>query len=207
MDDADDDAVAPLLSAGGGRGRGAGADGDGDGGRNGVREPKLYSPFACFAFTVNYIVGVGVLGVPKAFYEAGWALSLIILTLVTLVSYVSMVWLLEVMVRTEALTQLEEVHLEPMSGTVDINADGGGHDGDERTPALMDEKTSATAWWFRPTAFRALYTGMASPYDLDQRMEITTRKFEINQMVGMFLGVVPQRLYEASVLAYLFGTL
>lgn len=38
-------------------------------------------------------------------------------------------------------------------------------------------------------------------------MAITTRKFENNQMVGMFLGVVPQRLFEISVLSYLFGTL
>jgi hypothetical protein len=49
--------------------------------------------------------------------------------------------------------------------------------------------------------------GQASPYDVEQRMAITTRKFENNQMVGMFLGVLPQRLFEISVLSYLFGTL
>jgi amino acid permease len=45
---------------------------------------------------VQYIIGVGVLGVPKAFFDAGWALSLLILLAVTVVSYMSMVWLLEV---------------------------------------------------------------------------------------------------------------
>ena len=46
-----------------------------------------------------------------------------------------------------------------------------------------------------------------SMHDMELHLEVTTRKFEINQMVGMFMGILPQRLYEASLLAYMFGSL
>ena len=168
---------------------------------------------------VQYIVGVGVAGLPRAFYDAGWALGLIILLVVTIVSYMSMIWLLEVMVRAEALTQLEEVHLEPLSSALNGGSESGGNarqydddgdaedDSDKPGAEAYGDNKSWLSRWFRPTAFRSLYTGMASPHDLDQRMEITTRKFEVNQLVSSFLGVAPQRIYEAFVLMYLFGTL
>lgn len=145
----EDEGAAPLLAAGAG---GAAADG--------ARPTKLYSPFACFAFTVNvrlvlpshaarpaahvrvrasaqYIIGVGVLGVPKAFFDAGWALSLLILLAVTVVSYMSMVWLLEVGARIP----VDGVVVAPLTSAVPIGdgpdrgadaAGGGAHGAADR---------------------------------------------------------------------------
>ena len=41
----------------------------------------------------------------------------------------------------------------------------------------------------------------------DRRTRITDRKFEVNELVGMFLGTGPQRLYELLTFLYLFGLL
>jgi len=41
----------------------------------------------------------------------------------------------------------------------------------------------------------------------DRRTRITDRKFEVNELVGMFLGIGPQRLYELLTFLYLFGLL
>uniref|UniRef100_M4C2B9 Amino acid transporter transmembrane domain-containing protein n=1 Tax=Hyaloperonospora arabidopsidis (strain Emoy2) TaxID=559515 RepID=M4C2B9_HYAAE len=51
-----------------------------------------YSPAVAYAFTVNYILGVGSLGIPYAFYRAGLVLGNFMIVLVTLVSYVTVMW-------------------------------------------------------------------------------------------------------------------
>ena len=49
-------------------------------------------PGGCAA---QYIIGVGVLGMPYAFFHGGWALGLLVLLLITAFSYMTMMWLLE----------------------------------------------------------------------------------------------------------------
>jgi len=41
----------------------------------------------------------------------------------------------------------------------------------------------------------------------DRRMRITDRKFEVNELVGMILGIGPQRIYEALTFVFLFSFL
>lgn len=55
-----------------------------------------YGPFTAYCFTVNYILGVGVLGMPHAFVQAGWALSVICLFVVTCMATLTSHWLTEV---------------------------------------------------------------------------------------------------------------
>ena len=62
-----------------------------------------YSPFTAYCFTVNYILGVGVLGMPFAFVKAGWLLSTLCLALVTAMATLSALWLSEVGVRAARL--------------------------------------------------------------------------------------------------------
>lgn len=50
---------------------------------------KSYSPIVCYAFTINYVLGIGVLSVPYAFYHSGLLLSTIVLLTVTLVAIVT----------------------------------------------------------------------------------------------------------------------
>ena len=44
------------------------------------------------------MIGIGVVGIPLGFYRAGWALGLIVLLCITSVSYMTMIWILEVRV-------------------------------------------------------------------------------------------------------------
>lgn len=54
-----------------------------------------YTPMICFAFTVNYILGVGCLGIPYAFHKSGILLGSIIICLLSSVSFVTVQWVAE----------------------------------------------------------------------------------------------------------------
>lgn len=58
-----------------------------------------YSPLVAYAFTVNYILGVGSLGIPYAFYRAGLVMSNLMIVLVTLISYMTVMWVSETVAR------------------------------------------------------------------------------------------------------------
>ena len=51
-----------------------------------------YNPFICYAFTVNYILGCGVLGVPFAFYKAGIVAGTAIIIAISFFSYLTVLW-------------------------------------------------------------------------------------------------------------------
>lgn len=51
-----------------------------------------YNHWICYAFTVNYILGVGCLGIPYAFYQSGIFLGTILVLLLSFVSYVTVMW-------------------------------------------------------------------------------------------------------------------
>ncbi|KAH7468899.1 hypothetical protein PRIC1_010012 [Phytophthora ramorum] len=58
-----------------------------------------YSPVVAYAFTVNYILGVGSLGIPYAFYRAGLVMGNIMILVVTLLSYMTVMWVCESVAR------------------------------------------------------------------------------------------------------------
>lgn len=63
-----------------------------------------YSPLVAYAFTVNYILGVGSLGIPFAFYRAGLLMGNVLIAVVTFISYVTVMWVGETVARArEAL--------------------------------------------------------------------------------------------------------
>jgi amino acid permease len=56
---------------------------------------RYYSLPVAFCFTVNYVIGVGALGIPIAFRQAGWILSLIVLIIVAIISVITIGWIIE----------------------------------------------------------------------------------------------------------------
>ncbi|RHY25846.1 hypothetical protein DYB32_008948 [Aphanomyces invadans] len=58
-----------------------------------------YTPLVAYSFTVNYILGVGSLGVPYALYKAGVVFGSILLILVSFISYVTVMWVSEATAR------------------------------------------------------------------------------------------------------------
>ena len=55
-------------------------------------ESGTYTPLVAYLFTVNYILGVGVLGMPYAFYRAGVLLATVIIILCSFVAYATTLW-------------------------------------------------------------------------------------------------------------------
>jgi hypothetical protein len=58
-----------------------------------------YSPLVAYAFTVNYILGVGSLGIPYAFFRAGLVMGNAMIVLVTIISYWTVMWVSETVAR------------------------------------------------------------------------------------------------------------
>jgi len=63
---------------------------------------KTYGAFAAFSFTVNFIMGVGILSLPYAFYHAGVILSPIFMVIVSLLSFTTVMYIFESAARAEA---------------------------------------------------------------------------------------------------------
>jgi amino acid permease len=66
-------------------------------------ELTMVSLPVAWAFTIAYIIGVGVLGIPYAFYQGGIILSLLLLGISSFVSYCSIIWIIECQARARAL--------------------------------------------------------------------------------------------------------
>jgi Transmembrane amino acid transporter protein len=56
---------------------------------------QLYNPYVCYAFTVNYILGVGCLGIPYAFYQSGIILGCALIIFLSFISYTTVMWIAE----------------------------------------------------------------------------------------------------------------
>jgi len=54
-----------------------------------------YSPLVCYFFTVNYILGVGCLGIPFAFKRSGLELATFLIVAISFVSYITVMWVAE----------------------------------------------------------------------------------------------------------------
>jgi hypothetical protein len=58
-----------------------------------------YTPFVCYSFIVNTVLGVGCLGIPYAMYHAGLVLSTCMILLISFISFVTATWTCETMER------------------------------------------------------------------------------------------------------------
>ena len=56
---------------------------------------QVYNPYVCYAFTVNYILGVGCLGIPYAFYQSGIVLGSALIIFLSFISYTAVMWIAE----------------------------------------------------------------------------------------------------------------
>jgi amino acid permease len=133
----------------------------------------MYGSWVGYCFTVNYILGVGVLGMPFAFYKGGWLLSTFCLGLVTVMATFTALWLVDVSLRAQYIKRQERLRV---AGELDHN--DGGHLG---------------------------------PSDLGViQQKVSTRsqhRYEMNELVEMFLGLRARRFYEVLVIIYLVGAL
>lgn len=71
-----------------------------------AKERHVYGPTTAWFFTVNYVLGVGCLGVPRAIYRAGLVLGPVVMVVTTAVSYLTVMWVAETVARAELLAKL-----------------------------------------------------------------------------------------------------
>ena len=64
-------------------------------------QPKTVHIITGFFFLINYEVGTGFLGMPFAFYHAGILVSAFTLLVTGFASWISAIWVLEVMARAQ----------------------------------------------------------------------------------------------------------
>ena len=67
--------------------------------------PKTVSIIVGFSFLINYTVGMGILGIPFAFFHEGILTGIVTLLIVAFVSWIAAIWVLEVMARAQVYKQ------------------------------------------------------------------------------------------------------
>nr|BAN21333.1 conserved hypothetical protein [Riptortus pedestris] len=69
----------------------------------------LYSPYTALLYIFNLIVGTGALTLPKAFSEAGWLFSSVVIVFISFISYVTATFVIEAVAICNALNQWEKL--------------------------------------------------------------------------------------------------
>lgn len=82
---------------------------------DGVAAGASYSLRAVYYLSINYILGVGCLGIPFAFARAGFVLCCLILLTVTVFSYTTVMWVAETGARFE--TEIKRISESPTEET------------------------------------------------------------------------------------------
>lgn len=148
-----------------------------------------YDPFTAFCFTVNYILGVGVLGMPHGFVKAGWFMSMITLFLITCFSWVTGMWMVQVQDRARAAL-FHTHHSNPsLEANTPSNIAHAHEELVEHEHGLLD-----------------------APF-LDNHQENPTlphlwmRRLEVNELIGLFCGPRFQRAYEICLSILIVGAL
>ena len=136
-----------------------------------------YSPFVAYCVTVNYILGVGVIGMPKAFNTGGWLLSTFTLLLVSVMATFTALWYVEVGHRAARREKAEqEGHLAALP---------------------LDPSSSSSSSVSPPDS--------PSSHPLSAVKE--PRRIEANELIAMFLSPGLGRLYEVLMCVYMMGSL
>jgi len=87
---------------------------------NQTSDEHLTPSFVTYCFSVNYILGVGILNIPWGFNQAGYILAPILLGLVSIISYICANYILETLARAQGhldhlLAQKDSTSLKRMS--------------------------------------------------------------------------------------------
>jgi amino acid permease len=78
--------------------------GSSDGVVSGAGKPRTIGPFLGYIMMINMCLGTGFLGVPYAFFYAGYLAAIPTLLFIAFLSWLNCSWLLEVMARAQVCT-------------------------------------------------------------------------------------------------------
>ncbi|KJE93784.1 hypothetical protein CAOG_04528 [Capsaspora owczarzaki ATCC 30864] len=176
-------------------------DGGVNGGHEGLSKSGArangYSPMVAYAFTVNMIIGAGILGLPFAFYNGGVVLSIILLFIASFLCFVTLCFLIEACARAEAFADTLDGFAEPMA----INDRNDSEHAALVRPAassatnrLSSHGTFSSSYSARLAASNSAVSSAQAAEELamvQERMTIgySGRKFEVSELCGLFLAI------------------
>lgn len=152
---------------------------------------------AAYAFTINYIFGAGVLGVPYALAHAGVVVSSITLVLFSAMSCIAMIWVVETCARGDAMVTGGKFAFKAPSAnwadlsasfTASFNESSSFHD-TPSTPSTVPKKGQRASF---------LQPAESDP-EYQPTYEISTLRLEVGELSEMFLGRRMRYLFDLSV--------
>jgi hypothetical protein len=161
-----------------------------------------YTLRALYCFSINYILGVGVCGIPYAFYKSGYLLGSFLVMLITLISYMTVMWVAEAGVRAELLLKRQQQSAMELHGdSNDVNRIGGTthsiHRPDQRETSPLLVVTSSSGLPCMDTDALTISTNTSTTPTLRETLEVT-------DLVKLFLGPIHYYTYKISLLALMY---
>ncbi|XP_023171215.2 transmembrane protein 104 homolog [Drosophila hydei] len=154
--------------------------------RRGVSSPPVdsasYSNLVGFIFIFNLIVGTGALTLPGVFAKAGWCLSLVVIILLALVSYITVTFVIEAMAGANAIKHWQS--LQALRYRRNSNED--------ENELLSNTESETVPLTIHNAEFHY--------YQL-------TQKFELGEMATMFFNDFGRTLFYLCFIIYLYGDL
>lgn len=160
-----------------------------------------YTLQALYCFSINYILGVGVCGIPYAFSKSGYLLGSFLVILITFISYMTVMWVAEVGVRAGLLLKRQQQSaMELIKGPNDVNRIGStaiyGNEAQETSPLLL-VVSSSSGVPCRDTDALTTSTPTSTASTLSKNLEVT-------DLVKLFLGPIHYYTYKVSLLALMY---
>lgn len=152
-----------------------------------------YTLGALYCLTINYILGVGCLGVPYAFARAGFLLCGIIIVAVTILSFWTVMWVAEAGMMLELFCE-NEGEKANFSKEEERNLET--EVGEEA--ALLSKK------YEHNDKKRLLNSGEQSSIAGSNNRSFDSNQYEVIDLVSYFLGPRQAALYQCSLLALMY---
>ncbi|XP_065356816.1 transmembrane protein 104 homolog isoform X1 [Calliphora vicina] len=175
---------------------------------NGVNSNNAtYSNWVGFIFIFNIIVGTGALTLPGVFAKAGWFLSLIIIILLAIISYITVTFIIEAMAAANAVKTWQNLQVLKRSYDFDsqedlpsasASVDENDFDTDDPMASLLPHSHDATARLERMPLYA--HGSTLVYYKLDQ-------KFELGEMATLFFNDFGRVFFYLCISIYLYGDL
>jgi hypothetical protein len=140
---------------------------------------SAYTLGALYYLSINYILGVGCLGIPYAFAKAGFLLCTSILLIVTLSSYMTVMWVAETGERYHALSKHHQ-YLQQQSNNAEPRPSGNVVRAPSETSSLMPLPSQ------------------------EQHHHRHWDRYEVVDLVGFYLGPAHKILYQISLMALMY---
>ncbi|XP_065356817.1 transmembrane protein 104 homolog isoform X2 [Calliphora vicina] len=168
---------------------------------NGVNSNNAtYSNWVGFIFIFNIIVGTGALTLPGVFAKAGWFLSLIIIILLAIISYITVTFIIEAMAAANAVKTWQNLQFDSQEDLPSASAsvDENDFDTDDPMASLLPHSHDATARLERMPLYA--HGSTLVYYKLDQ-------KFELGEMATLFFNDFGRVFFYLCISIYLYGDL